>query len=77
MRAKTKKAPAGAFKRNDLKREASALTGLEALLGLVDDINAALAANQLIVAMAAAQGFERVADFHRSPVTQRVGPTAL
>jgi hypothetical protein len=34
---------------------ASALTGLEALLGLVDDENAAFAAHQAVIAMAGAQ----------------------
>jgi hypothetical protein len=71
------KAPPGAFMRTDDKAAASALTGLEALLGLVDDIDAALAANQLVVAMAAAQGFQRIADFHRSPVTTRADPRLL
>src|SRR5215212_751754 len=48
------------------EREASALAGLEALLGLVDDVDAALAADELVVAVTPAQGFQRVADFHRS-----------
>ena len=34
---------------------ASALAGLEALLGLVDDVNAAFAADQAIIAMAGAE----------------------
>ena len=42
-----------------------ALARLEALLGLVDDIDAALAADQLIVAMACTQRLERITDFHR------------
>jgi hypothetical protein len=41
-----------------------ALAGLVALLHLVDDEDAALAAHQLIGAMAAQQGLEGVADFH-------------
>ena len=42
-----------------------ALACLEALLCLVDHINAALAADQLIVAMARTQRLERITDFHR------------
>src|ERR1051325_455048 len=42
----------------------SALARLEAALGLVDDIDPALAADDAVVAMAAAQRLERVADFH-------------
>jgi hypothetical protein len=41
-----------------------ALTGFEALLGLVDDVNPALAADQTIVAMPPAQGLQRITDFH-------------
>src|SRR5262249_43991332 len=44
---------------------ASALAGLEPALGLVDDVDAAFAPHQPIVAVPAAQGFERIADFHR------------
>jgi hypothetical protein len=42
----------------------SALTGLKAALRLIDDVDAALAAHDTIVAMAAAQGLQRIADFH-------------
>jgi hypothetical protein len=42
--------------RRALKRFSSTLTCFEALLGLVDDVNAALAANQLVVAVASTQG---------------------
>ena len=42
-----------------------ALTSLEALLCLVDHVNAALAADQLIVAMACTQRLKRITDFHR------------
>ena len=42
----------------------SALAGLEAPLRLVDDVKAALAAHEAVVAMAAAQRFQRVTDFH-------------
>src|SRR3954453_16589823 len=44
----------------------SALAGLEALLRLVDDVNAALAADELVVAVTSSQGFQRVANLHRS-----------
>ena len=42
----------------------SALTGLEAWIGLVDDVNAALATDQLVVAVALHQTLEGIADFH-------------
>jgi hypothetical protein len=42
----------------------SALTGLESALRLIDHIDAAFAPHDAIVAMAAAQGFKRIADFH-------------
>ena len=41
-----------------------ALTRLEARVGLVNDINPAPAANQLVVAMALDQRLERIANFH-------------
>jgi hypothetical protein len=41
-----------------------ALTGLETGVGLVDDINAALATNQLVVTMTFHQTLEGIADFH-------------
>src|SRR5262245_1505557 len=44
----------------------SALPGLEAPLHLVDYVDSALAPDQAIVAMPAAQGFQGVADFHGS-----------
>jgi hypothetical protein len=40
------------------------LAGLEAPVRLVDDIDATLTAHQTIVAMAAAQRFQRITDFH-------------
>ena len=43
----------------------SALTCLEARLGLVDDIGPATAANHAVVAVAALEGLERINDFHR------------
>ena len=45
----------------------SALAGLEALLYLVDDVDAATAAHDLVVAMARAQRLQRIADFHDLP----------
>jgi hypothetical protein len=40
------------------------LTGLEAWVGLVDDINATLATDQLVVAVALHQALEGIANFH-------------
>src|SRR5690606_37896320 len=45
---------------------ASALAGLEARRGLVDDVDAALAANHAVVAVTALERLERVLDLHRS-----------
>ena len=42
----------------------STLAGLETLLRFVDDVDAALATHEAIVAMAIAQGLEGIADFH-------------
>src|SRR5271154_4730416 len=47
-----------------VQRSMLALTGLEALLRLVDDIDAALATHEAVVAMTVAQGFQRITDFH-------------
>jgi hypothetical protein len=41
-----------------------ALTRFETRIGLVDDVNPALAAHQLVVAVALDQGLERIANFH-------------
>jgi hypothetical protein len=41
-----------------------ALTGFEAWIGLVDDVDAALAADELVVAMTLHQAFEGIANFH-------------
>jgi hypothetical protein len=43
----------------------SALASFETRSGLVDDINAALAAYQLVVPVAALERLERILDFHR------------
>jgi hypothetical protein len=49
----------------------SALTRLEARIGLVDDVNAALATDNTVVAMAATQRLQRIADLHGlTPVTR-------
>jgi hypothetical protein len=40
------------------------LTRLETGIGLVDDIDAALATDDLVVAVALHQTLERIADFH-------------
>jgi hypothetical protein len=45
---------------------ASALTGLETALRLIDDVDAALTAHETVVAMAAAERFQRITDFHGS-----------
>ncbi len=45
-----------------------ALARLEARVGLVDDIDPALAADELVVAMALHQTLEGVANFHNTPV---------
>jgi hypothetical protein len=42
----------------------SALTGLKAAIGLIDDVDPALSAHQAIIAVPAAQGFQGIADFH-------------
>jgi hypothetical protein len=46
------------------KPECLALAGLEAGVGLVDDVNAALATDQLVVAVALHQTLEGIANFH-------------
>jgi hypothetical protein len=42
----------------------SALARLETPLRLINDVDAAFAPHQSVIAMAAAQGFQRVTDFH-------------
>jgi hypothetical protein len=46
------------------KARVSALARLETALRLIDDVDAPLAPHDTVVAMAAAQGFQRVTDFH-------------
>jgi hypothetical protein len=41
-----------------------ALAGLKAAIGLVDDIDPTLAPHDAVVAVAAAQGFQGITDFH-------------
>lgn len=47
---------------------ASALAGLEALLHLIDDVNPAATAHQLVGAMARAQRFQGVTHLHDRPL---------
>ena len=47
-----------------LRPKNSALARLVARSGLVDDVNAALAANQLVVAVTRLQRLERILDLH-------------
>jgi hypothetical protein len=55
-----------AGRRGAKPRQNSALARLEALLDLVDDVDAALAAHELVVAMTETQRLERIADLHGS-----------
>ena len=55
---------AGAFERR--LSDLSALTGLETRVGLVDDVDAAFAAHDLAIAVAALERAERIANLHRS-----------
>jgi hypothetical protein len=55
---------AAAVKKDRDRDGGLSLPSLEALLGLVDDIDAALATHETVVAMAVAQGFQRITDFH-------------
>jgi len=49
------------------------LVSFEAALCLVDDVNAALAPDDAIIAMATAQRFQRIANFHWSRPDDRAG----
>ena len=42
----------------------SALTSFKAAIGLIDDVDPAFSAHQTIIAVPAAQGFQRITDFH-------------
>jgi hypothetical protein len=44
--------------------EKSALTGLEAWVGLVDDVNPATPTHQLVVTVTLDQRLKRIANFH-------------
>jgi hypothetical protein len=57
-----------------VRRVRSALACFEARGCLVDDVHPALAADQLIVTMAALEGFERVLDLHFSTGILRPKP---
>jgi hypothetical protein len=50
--------------RGRLKARCSALAGLIAGIGLIDDVDAPFAPDDFVVAVAAAQGFQGVTDFH-------------
>ena len=52
-----------------------ALAGLEAALGLVDDVNSALTAHNAAIAMAVLERAERIPDFHR-PSPHIAAPSA-
>ncbi len=52
---------------------ASALARLEAAIGLVDDVDPTLAPHDTVVAVAAAQGFQGVTDFHDNLLRSLVG----
>ena len=60
---------------NDSRRSFSgatlALTRFEAALGLIDDVNPALAADQTVVAVAAAQRLQRISDLHGTMLSGR------
>jgi hypothetical protein len=51
----------------DSKAVGLALTRLEAWVGLVDDVDPALAADELVVTMTLHQALERIANFHNTP----------
>jgi hypothetical protein len=48
------------------RAKCSALASLVALVDLIDDVDATAPADQLVGAMTAHQGLERIADFHRA-----------
>jgi hypothetical protein len=58
------KSDGSAKSHNSPSGDQSTLAGLEALLGLVDDEDAALATHQLVVTVALHQRFQRVANLH-------------
>jgi hypothetical protein len=60
----------------NVRARRSALPSLVALLHLVDDVDAALAAYQLVGAMALAQGLQRITDFHDLSLANRAGSGA-
>ena len=49
----------------------STLARLEALLDLVDDVNPALAADQNVIAITTAEGFQRITDLHGTMLSGR------
>ena len=57
------------------RRRLLALTRLEAALHLVDDVNPALAADQAVVAVTAAERFQRVTDLHGTMLLRKAVST--
>ena len=49
----------------------SALAGLEAAVGLVDDVGAAAAADHAVIPVTALERLERIADLHGRPLMNR------
>jgi len=62
--ATTLRQRAGAVKGNRIAGKILALARLEPAVGLVDDVEAPAAAYHAVVAMALAQGSERILDLH-------------
>ena len=58
-----------------INKENSALTRFEAFLGLVDDIDAAFAANDLAIAVPVLQGTQRISDLHGQLLLSGAGLT--
>jgi hypothetical protein len=77
--ARQNKRPAEAGLETILIARRSTLAGFIALVDLVDDVDAAAPANQLVGAMAAHQGLQGIADFHRGNLKtkQKEAPRAL
>lgn len=52
-------------------RHSLALAGLEATVGLVDDVSAAAAADHAVIPVTALERLERIADLHGRPLMNR------
>jgi hypothetical protein len=70
---KSKPLPRGGKMARAVKDGVLALASLETRLGLVDHIDPAFAPDDLVVAVAAAQRLQRIADFHNNPVGSTFG----